>query len=149
MSADAGNMPAGLRLTVGEERAPEDIRFLESGLSAFNVEQTGINDGKWFSIFLRRTDGVPGGGAFGWSWGGTCYIRYLYLAADLRRQRLGTLLMQAVEREALARGCRQILLETYSFQAPGFYRKLGFEQIGDTPDYPQGHRYLTMLKRLA
>ena len=34
--------------------------------------------------------------------------------------------MQAVEKEAKTRNCRQIVLETHDFQAPGFYQKLGF-----------------------
>ena len=149
MTSDSSKHAAGLRLDVASEATPEDIRFLEESLIAFNVEKTGIADGKDLSIFLRAEDGAPVGGAYGWSWGGTCYIRYLCLAPGLREQGLGTVLMEAVEQEARARGCRQIMLETYSFQAPGFYRKLGFVQIGDTPDYPQGHRYLTMLKRLV
>jgi ribosomal protein S18 acetylase RimI-like enzyme len=57
--------------------------------------------------------------------------------------------MRTVEAEARARGCGHILLETHSFQAPDFYRKLGFEIIGCVDGYPRGHRSLTMRKRLA
>jgi GNAT superfamily N-acetyltransferase len=149
MTSDAPKLRPDLCLLVETETTTEDIRFLEEGLYEFNVQATGIADGNWLSVFLRGPDGAPMGGAYGWSWGRTCYLRYLYLAASLRQQGQGTLLMQAVEKEARARGCRQILLETHSFQAPGFYRKLGFELIGSTPDYPQGHHYLTLLKRLA
>jgi ribosomal protein S18 acetylase RimI-like enzyme len=89
------------------------------------------------------------GGVFGWTWGGTCYIRYLFVPPHLRRQGRGLSLMQAVETEARARGCTQIVLETHSFQAPEFYRKLGFEITGCVDGYPRGHRYFTMVKRLA
>jgi ribosomal protein S18 acetylase RimI-like enzyme len=40
------------------------------------------------------------------------------------------------------------VLETHSFQAPGFYRKLGFDVIGRVDGYPRGHEYLTLVKRL-
>ena len=58
------------------------------------------------------------------------------------------IMKRAVEAEAKARNCRQIVLETHSFQAPGFYRKLGFEVIGTVDGYPLGHQYLTLVKRL-
>jgi len=45
--------------------------------------------------------------------------------------------------------CQQIVLETHDFQAPGFYQKLGFEAVNGVDDYPRGHRYLTLIKRLA
>ncbi len=54
-----------------------------------------------------------------------------------------------VEEEAVARRCEQIVLETHDFQAPAFYRKLGFTNVGGVAGYPRGHQYLTMLKRLG
>jgi GNAT superfamily N-acetyltransferase len=82
------------------------------------------------AVFLRGSDGSRTGGLYGWVWGSTCYVRYLFVAESLRKQGQGTRLMRAVEAEARARNCRQIVLETHSFQAPGFYRKLGFDELG-------------------
>jgi len=56
--------------------------------------------------------------------------------------------MRAVEEEAKARQCRQIVLETHDFQAPGFYQKLGFDVVGRVGDYPNGHQYLSLVKNL-
>jgi GNAT superfamily N-acetyltransferase len=146
MTSGAANLP---RLVVEEEPRPEDIRFLEEGLYAFNVEATGISDAKVLSLFLRADDGSPMAGVFGWTWGGTCYIRYLYVGAGIRFQGKGRRLMQAVETEARIRGCGQIVLETHSFQAPDFYRKLGFEVTGQVAGYPAGHAHLTLVKQLT
>ncbi len=140
--------PAQIPLTVETEAKAEDVRFLEDGLYAFNLEATGIADGNLIAILPRAADGTLIAGAYGWSWGGTCYIRYLFVAAPLRKQGLGTRLMRAVEAEARARGCVQIVLETHSFQAPDFYQKLGFALTGRVEDYPRGHQYLTLVKRL-
>src|SRR5262249_17478957 len=89
------------------------------------------------------------GGVFGWTWGATCYIRYLFVPAGMRRRGHGSRLMATVEAEAALRGCHQIVLETHDFQAPEFYRKLGFAITGRVPDYPCGHQYLPLVKRLA
>ena len=53
---------------------------------------------------------------------------------------MGTQLMQAVEAEAVSRGCSQIIVQTHDFQAPQFYAKLGFMVIGRIPEYPIGHQ---------
>ena len=66
----------------------------------------------------------------------------------MRKQGHGSDLMHAVEAEARLCGCRQIVLQTHDFQAPEFYRRLGFEITGRVEGYPHGHQYLTMVKRL-
>jgi GNAT superfamily N-acetyltransferase len=72
----------------------------EDGIYAFNVQATGISDGKLFGLFLRDADGVEIGGAHGWTWAKTCYVRILCVPAHMRNQGHGTRLMRAVEAEA-------------------------------------------------
>ena len=131
------------------EPSPEDIRRLEEQIHAFNVQATGISDGKLLALFLREADGATVGGVFGWTWGDSCYVRYLFIPEPLRGEGHGTRLMQAVEAEAKARGCNQIVLETHDFQAPRFYEGLGFAITGRVEEYPRGHQYLTMIKQLS
>jgi hypothetical protein len=77
-------------LVVEVEPNPEDIRSLEDSIYAFNVEATGISDGKLFGLFLRDADGVAIGGAHGWTWAKTCYVRFLFVPAHMRNQGHGT-----------------------------------------------------------
>jgi len=123
--------------------------LLEERIYAFNVQQTGIADGKSFALFLRDKSGAVIGGAYGWSWGDTCFLRSLFVPAERRKQGYGTKLMQAVEQEARLRGCVQVVLETHDFQAPEFYRKFGFNVVGVVEGYPRGHQYLVMVKPLS
>jgi GNAT superfamily N-acetyltransferase len=149
MTVDQSSSWDSADLILETEPRPEDIAFLEERLTDFSIRTTGITDGRFIGIFLRKSDGSPLGGVYGWTWGGTCYIRYLFVPEGMRRQGEGTRLMRAVEHEAKDRNCRQIVLETYGFQAPGFYKKLGFEAVGRVANYPCGHEYITMVKRLA
>ena len=135
--------------TIDIEPKPEDVRLLEDRIYEFNVQPTGTSDGKLLAVFLRDDAGAVVGGIYGWTWGAACYIRHLYVPAHLRHQGHGSRLMRRVGAEAAARQCRQIVLDTHDFQAPDFYRRLGFEVVRRVDDYPRGHQSLTMVKRLA
>lgn len=142
------NRPTDLTWTVDESPAAADVQLLDEGLSEFNQERTGIRDGRLFSILLRDEGEEIAGGIYGWTWGGCCFVDKLWLHARLCGGGVGRRLMAAVEALARERGCRQILLDTHSFQAPGFYRKLGFEPVYEIEGYPAGHAKIGMRKRL-
>src|SRR5690349_19372782 len=97
-------------LTLENKPNSSDIQFLEERIHEFNVQTTGITDGELFGIFLRGTGGAVIGGADGWTWGGTCYIRHLFVPAPMRKQGYGARLMARIEEEAKVRRCGQIVL---------------------------------------
>lgn len=136
-------------LTFEPDPTPDQIAFLEDRLYEFNVAATGISDGRSLAIFARADDGQVLAGLNGHTWGGCCEIRQVWVDESVRRRGLGTALLEAAEGEARRRGCRQILLTTHSFQAPDFYRRLGFEQIAAAQDYPQGYLHLLFRKDLG
>jgi GNAT superfamily N-acetyltransferase len=76
------------------------------------------------------------------------FLHLLGVAADTQRSGIGTKLMQAAEAEARARDLIGVWLDTYSFQAPGFYAKLGYQEVGRIPDYPPGQARIFLAKRL-
>jgi GNAT superfamily N-acetyltransferase len=127
----------------------EDVQFLDDRLYEFNVARTGIRDGRLLAVFARDHAGEIVAGLHGWTWGGCCEIRFLWVHQDWRGRRLGTRLVELAEREARARGARQVVLATHSFQAPGFYRRLGFSTVGAVSDYPAGHAQIYLRKRLS
>ncbi len=57
---------------------------------------------------------------------GTLHIRHMFIETKYRRQGLGKLLMEKALEFGKARGCSVAFVDTMSFQALGFYQRLGF-----------------------
>jgi GNAT superfamily N-acetyltransferase len=127
---------------------PDDVQYLEDRLYEFNSSATGIADGEWLAFFVREQERIVAG-ICGNTWGGTCELRQFWVEQSHRHRGLGTKLFQAAEQEARRRGCMQIVLTTFSFQAPSFYERHGFEVLATIEDHPRGHRNLLMRKRLG
>jgi GNAT superfamily N-acetyltransferase len=86
-------------------------------------------------------------GLAGETYSGWLFIRYLWVSDLLRGKGIGRKLMADAEARALERGCRSAWVDTFSFQAPGFYPKLGYEVFGEL-DYPPRHKRFFLRKRL-
>ena len=133
--------------THGDE--DRDLSHLLSGrIYEFNVEATGLGDGRGMSIRAADDTGNFVAGLTGWTGGECGYVDVLWVAEPNRRQGIGTQLMAAAEAEAVTRGCTSMVLSTHSFQAPDFYRRRGYEEVGETPDYPRGHAQIHLRKQL-
>jgi len=136
-------------LVISSEPTPGEVQYLEDRIYEFNSAATGITDGEWLAIFVRDDDGRIVAGICGNTWGGCAEIRQFWVEEARRKQGLGTRLLEAAENEARRRGCRQILLMTFSFQAPAFYAKHGFEVVAVVDDHPHGYENLLLRKRLG
>ena len=139
---------AAFELVITSEPTPDQVQYLEDRLYEFNSSATGITDGQWLSIFVEDDHGRIIAGLCGNTWGGSLEIRQFWVEETHRKQGLGTRLFAAAETEARRRGCRQILLMTFTFQAPAFYVRHGFELITAVEDHPRGHVNLLLRKRL-
>jgi GNAT superfamily N-acetyltransferase len=117
-------------LLVENDPDPSDLDFLEDQINAYNVAVTGIVDWYPLAIFVRDEHGQIAAGVSGGMWGGYLEIKNVWVREDLRGQGLGRQLLQAAEQQARARGCTQVLLDTHDFQAPEFYKKLGYTVFG-------------------
>ena len=132
------------------DTAPTDaaVDELRDGLIGYNVSRHGYSDVHKAAIFVRNEDGSLGAGIYSYTWGGCCQIDLLWVAEERRGEGLGSRLMAAVEDEARRIGCSKLILDTFSFQAPDFYRKLGFELTGTIEDFPEGHTHYQFVKNL-
>ncbi len=101
------------------------------------------------AVLVRDEAGVVVGGLTGRITAAWLFVELFWLPEELRGTGLGTRVMMAAEAEAVRRGCIGVHLDTYDYQAPGFYRKLGYEVFGSIEDHPPGHTRFWMQKRFA
>ncbi|MGH7339897.1 MAG: GNAT family N-acetyltransferase, partial [Candidatus Rokuibacteriota bacterium] len=108
-----------------------------------------VDDGRWLAIFVRDNDGEIVAGMHGWTWGGTGFVQAIWVHEKLRGHGLGSRILAAAEAEALRRGCHQLHLDTHGYQALAFYRRLGYEMIGELPGWPGDDIRIFLRKRLG
>jgi GNAT superfamily N-acetyltransferase len=129
--------------------APEIEAELLKRIYEYSAGASGYHDAESFSAVRRSESGELEAGISGYTWGGCCYVAYLWVSESLRGQGIGTQLLDAAERHALNKACRIAFLSTHSFQAPGFYARKGYEQVARVNDHPVGYANLFYAKRLA
>ena len=76
-------------------------------------------------------------------------LSIMAVRADLRGQGMGAELVRRAEAEAVRRSCKYAFVDTMSYQAPGFYQRLGYQVAGRIEDWDShGHAKLYLTKRL-
>lgn len=76
------------------------------------------------------------------------YIDILWVDEQYRGHRLGTKLLNEIEKIALEEKCSLIHLDTFDFQAKDFYIKQGYEVFGALEDCPVNHCRYYLKKKL-
>ena len=127
----------------------EESAIVDEGLSEFNDQAAPLHEVQPLSCFVRDELGQVVGGAIGRRWGELCELQQLWVDASHRGMGLGLRLVQEFERHALQKGCKSFYLETLSFQAPEFYKKLGYKVALERSGYPHGIGKYHMVKELG
>ncbi|MFH8343755.1 GNAT family N-acetyltransferase [Streptomyces sp. NPDC018045] len=134
-------------LAVGAHDPGLDKR-LEDELDAFNAAATDHAEQADFSVRVTDAEGELIGGLSAWTWGGLCGIHLLWVREDSRAAGWGAKLLRAAEQEAVRRGCDRATVSSYTFQAPGFYERQGYVEVGRVPGIPGGHADVYLYKEL-
>jgi GNAT superfamily N-acetyltransferase len=145
MTRDPASLPVGLHLTFDPAPSPETRRMLGAEINAFNARTAPLVTAR-FALLLRDDDLLLVAGlsaALYWGW---LFVDSLWVSDGVRGRGLGRVLMARAEDHARANGCHSAWLDT--FQAEGFYAKLGYASFGVLDDYPQGQSRHFLRKRL-
>jgi GNAT superfamily N-acetyltransferase len=122
-----------------------EAAHVDAGLGAFNDAAAPLHEVRALTCIAREQDGIVGG-LVGRTWGNCAEIQQLWVDGAHRGRGVGSRLVRAFEARALERGCRAFYLETFDFQAPGFYEKLGYRRVFAFDVYPHGIVRFTMLR---
>src|SRR5215831_123124 len=99
-------------------------------LRVFNEGVAGPYKIQPLSLSIRTDKGSLIGGLSGLFYWNLLHVDLLWVDSQHRRSRYGTALLVHAEQMARKRKCEVIFLDTYSFQAPDFYRRHGYESFG-------------------
>ncbi|MDE1147957.1 MAG: GNAT family N-acetyltransferase [Azospirillaceae bacterium] len=134
-------------ITAPENPTPEDREAILAPLRAYNDAQAGASGFRVVALLLKDEAGATVGGLWGkisYDW---LFVELLSVPEALRGHDFGTALMAEAERLARGHGCLGLWLDTFGFQARGFYEKLGFSVFGTLEDHPAGNRRHFLAKR--
>jgi N-acetylglutamate synthase-like GNAT family acetyltransferase len=122
-------------------------REVFKGLAAFNRQAVDKPNYHLLTVTLRDGNTIVGGLA-GSVWMDWLSVDILWIDEKFRGKRHGTALMKKAEAEARKQGIRNVFLNSFSFQAPKFYKKLGYREFGRLKEYPAGHYRSFLTKAL-
>ncbi|MBC3387598.1 GNAT family N-acetyltransferase [Pseudomonas sp. SWRI12] len=138
-----------LRIERTDTPTDEERQAILAPLRAYNTAKTGGTVPELVAWLVRDEQGEIVGGLYGRVFFSWLYIELLVVPEQARGQGTGSTLMQMAEELAREKNCVGIWLDTFDFQAPAFYRKHGFTEIGQIDDYPPGHQHFFLQKRLT
>ena len=134
--------------TLTSEPTPEERYLIIDPLIAFNEAQAGPRNTREFAFFVRSETNKLVGGLLGNTHFNHFFVSAIFVDQRFRSLGIGRELMRRAEELALEHKCDAIYLDTFDYQAPGFYKKLGFEVFGKLDDYPRGHQRFYLMKRI-
>lgn len=136
-----------LTLSLEEGLDPGTVQAVEDIINEYNCSVM-RSDYRPLHILLRDAQGEVVGGLLGKTEWGWLHVATLAIRKEYRGQGYGTELLAMAEAAALARGCHDVFLDTFSFQARPFYEQHGYEVFGVLERFTEHTKYF-MRKRLG
>ena len=134
-------------VNVGAADSALDER-LSQELDTFNFAAVGRDDLRELTVRIDDAGDLVAG-LSGWTWGTCAGIGMVWVREADRRDGWGARLLEAAEQEARHRGCRQVLVSSFTFQAPAFYARHGYVEFARSPDLPvEGEADVHFVKHL-
>lgn len=121
---------------ITDKPSEQEINEIYKGLLEYNLERIESKDVRELGIFKEDEAGSIISGLVGQTHGNWLEVKYLWVDEAYRGQDIGTKLIETAEKTAKERGCRFSFLNTFGFQARGFYIKQGYKEVFTLNEYP-------------
>ena len=138
-----------MRIALKVDPGEADVAAVRNGLRAYNQSQLGDRVPLYQNIVLQLRDaedtivgGLTATAVLDW-----LFVEWLHVDEAHRGADHGTALMAEAELYARDKGLAGIWLDTFAFQARGFYEKQGFTVFGTLDDHPRGSARYFLQKR--
>jgi len=134
--------------TTNGEPNEEDKETIKAGMLAYHKSKGHPRKMEYVSILIKDdNDSVLGAIVVSFLWNGM-HIDTLWVDKSIRSQGWGRKLIEAAEEEAIQRHCTVSFTDTFTWQAPGFYEKLGYTEFGKVENFPEGNSLIYYKKEL-
>lgn len=131
-----------MKIKITDEIKKQDEEIIYQGLLEYNLAKIEDKHPKDLGVYLQDEVGKKVAGLIGNTYGNWLFIKYLWVSEDLRGHSIGSNILNQAEQTAIERGCKYSFLDTFSFQAPEFYKKHGYKEVFKLENYPvTGKRY--------
>ena len=126
----------------------EDREVIFQGLLEYNLARIEDMNKKELGVYVNDETGKKVAGLIGETHGNWLFVKYLWVSEELRGQNIGSQLLSQAEQTAKERGCKFAFLDTFSFQAPLFYKKQGYQEVFTLEEYPLTGKRIYLTKTL-
>jgi GNAT superfamily N-acetyltransferase len=144
-----GKMPGKFIIKQVENPDRSVWGVITQGLREYNTKQAGEDNAAELCLVLYSPDQQIVGGVIAetyWNW---LFINVMWVKEDMRGSGFGAKLLKRTEEEAVKRGVKHAFLDTFTFQAPGFYEKNGYTTFGKLDGFPPGYQRIFYKKDLG
>lgn len=140
--------PSTPEILYTDEGRNEDRDALAACLTEYNRGNAPPANFQMLGLLLKSPSGDTIGGLWGRSSYDWLFIEMLFVPEGMRGKGIGRQLMAQAESIAHQRCCTGVWLDTFAFQALGFYQRLGYSIFGELKDHPKGISQYWLQKRL-
>ena len=107
----------------------KDREYLHQMVQKYNRQYFEKAEFQNISVCLKNESGEIQAGLAATVRGCWLLVWELWVKEELRGQNIGSDILKEAEEEAKRRGCQYVLLDTFEFQAPEFYKKKGYREV--------------------
>lgn len=125
-----------MQYKITDKPSEKDKDEIFKQLLKYNMSHLENKEPKDIAVFIEDDNGKKLGGLIGETHGNWLEVEYLWVSQELRGRKIGTELLKKAEDTARERGCKYVFLNTFGFQAPDFYTKLGYKEQFTLENYP-------------